>query len=139
MNIPTISRQQLEIINRKTLRYPLQVAEKDYFLALVMQIITGSNLGDTLVFKGGTALNHCYLDQTRFSEDLDFSSNHVNLSLEEVRKIFAGVDFLTIKKDYMSGATIKIEKLQYTGPLLHPNSLKVEIDFFRMYCCRLNS
>jgi len=84
-----------------------------------------------LVFKGGTALNHCYLDQTRFSEDLDFSSNRVNLSLEEVRKIFAGVDFLTIKKDYMSGATIKIEKLQYTGPLLHPNSLKVEIDFFQ--------
>jgi len=31
----------------------------------------------------------------------------------------------------MSGATIKIEKLQYTGPLLHPNSLKVEIDFFQ--------
>ncbi|KKT74496.1 MAG: hypothetical protein UW69_C0034G0014 [Microgenomates group bacterium GW2011_GWA2_44_7] len=30
-------RQQLEIINRKSLRYPLHIAEKDYFLALVLQ------------------------------------------------------------------------------------------------------
>jgi len=52
MNIPTISRQQLEIINRKTLRYPLQVAEKDYFLALVMQVITGSNLGILWYLRG---------------------------------------------------------------------------------------
>ena len=131
MNIPLITRQQLEIINRKTLKYPLHIAEKDYFLALVMQIISQSYLQETLVFKGGTALNHCYLEQYRFSEDLDFSSNQTPLSLADIRKIFAGIDFLTIKKDYLSGATIKIEKLQYTGPLLHPNSLKVEIDLFQ--------
>ncbi len=131
MNIPFISRQQLEIINRRTLRYPLQIAEKDYFLALVMQIISWSPLGGTLVFKGGTALHHCYLEQYRFSEDLDFSSSQANLTLEEVRNMFAGVNFLAIKKDYMSEATIKIEKLQYTGPLLQPNSLKVEIDFLQ--------
>jgi uncharacterized protein len=131
MNIPIISRQQLEIINRRTLRYPLQIAEKDYFLALVLQIISRSPLGETLVFKGGTALHHCFLEQYRFSEDLDFSSSRANLTLDETRKMFAGVDFLAIKKDYMSEATIKIEKLQYTGPLLQPNSLKVEIDFLQ--------
>jgi predicted nucleotidyltransferase component of viral defense system len=131
MNIPLISRQQLEIINRKTLRYPLQIAEKDYFLALVMQIISSSTLGEILVLKGGTALNHCYLDQSRFSEDLDFSSNQTNLSLDEVRKIFTGVDFLVIKKDYASKSTIKIEKLQYSGPLGQPNSLKIEIDYLQ--------
>ena len=76
MNIPIITRQQFEIINRKTLRYPLQIAEKDYFLALVMLIISQSNLREKLVFKGGTALQHCYLGQYRFSEDLDFSSSH---------------------------------------------------------------
>ena len=121
-------RQQLEIINRKSLRYPLHIAEKDYFLALVMQIITASSTGKTLIFKGGTALHHCYLDQYRFSEDLDFSSNRQLLSIEEVRKIFDNIDYLSIKKDYLSEATIKIEKLQYTGPLIQPNSLKVEID-----------
>ena len=46
-----------------------------------------------------------------------------------MRKIFEDVDYLRIKKDYESNATIKIEKLQYTGPLVQPNSLKVEIDF----------
>ena len=50
MNTSIITRQQLEIINRKTLNYPLQTAEKDYFLALVTQIISESPLGDKLVF-----------------------------------------------------------------------------------------
>lgn len=126
-----LTRQQLEIINRKSLRYPLHIAEKDYFLALVMQIIAASSTGKTLIFKGGTALHHCYLDQYRFSEDLDFSSNQTPLPIEDVRKIFETTDYLRIKKDYLSNATIKLEKLQYTGPLIQPNSLKVEIDFLQ--------
>jgi len=126
-----LTRQQLEIINRKSLRYPLHIAEKDYFLTLALQIIAASSTGKTLIFKGGTALHHCYLDQYRFSEDLDFSSNRHPLPIEEVRKIFDNIDYLSIKKDYLSQATIKIEKLQYTGPLIQPNSLKVEIDFLQ--------
>ena len=126
-----LTRQQLEIINRKSLRYPLHIAEKDYFLALVMQIIAASSHGKSLIFKGGTALHHCYLDQYRFSEDLDFSSNQKPLPIEKVRKIFDNINYLSIKKDYLSSASIKIEKLQYTGPLIQPNSLKVEIDFLQ--------
>lgn len=126
-----LTRQQLEIINRKSLRYPLHIAEKDYFLTLVMQIIAASQTGKTLIFKGGTALHHCYLDQYRFSENLDFSLNKTPLPIEEVRKMFDNIDYLSIKKDYLSNATIKIEKLQYTGPLIQPNSLKVEIDFLQ--------
>lgn len=126
-----LTRQQLEIINRKSLKYPLHIAEKDYLLALVLQVITNSTHGKTLIFKGGTALHHCYLKQYRFSEDLDFSANQRPMALEEVRKVFADVDYLQIKKDYLSEATIKIEKLQYTGPLTQPNSLKVEIDFLQ--------
>ena len=123
-----ITRQQLEIINRKTLRYPLQIAEKDYFLAVVLQIISTSPWGNILVFKGGTALHHCYLEQHRFSEDLDFSSNQVRVSLEDIQQVLANAPYLSIKKHYTSEATLKIEKLQYTGPLVLPNSLKVEID-----------
>jgi predicted nucleotidyltransferase component of viral defense system len=117
MNTQLITRQQLEIINRKTLRYPLQTAEKDYFLALVMQLISKAPQGEKLIFKGGTALHHCYLEQSRFSEDLDFSSNQVNLSLEDIRGLFTPVNFLAVKKDYKSRATIKIERLKYTGSL----------------------
>ena len=126
-----ITRQQLEIINRKTLKYPLQIAEKDYFLTLVLQIIANSSLKNALIFKGGAALHHSYLEQCRFSEDLDFSANQQSISLEEVRNIFSNINYLSIKKDYLSGATIKIERLQYIGPLIQPNSLKVEIDFLQ--------
>lgn len=130
-NIQIISRDQLALLNRQKLKYPLAIAEKDYFLAIVSKIIFDSNIKDKLIFKGGTALYHIYLPQLRFSEDLDFSSNTENIELEEVRGIFKDYDFLEIKKDYVSGATIKLEKLQYVGPLGQANSLKVEIDFLQ--------
>ncbi len=126
-----LSKQQLEIINRKTLKYPLHIAEKDYFLAIVLKLIAESPLKNDLVFKGGTALYHCYLEQLRFSEDLDFSSKRKSVSLEEARQMFISEDYLDIKKDYFSDATIKIEKLQYIGPLSQPNFLKVEIDYLQ--------
>ena len=103
-----ITRQQLEIINRRTIKYPLAVAEKDYFLAVALKLIAESSLGSTLVFKGGTAIHHCYLDQHRFSEDLDFSANQKPITLEAIRTVFAPADYLKIKKEYLSGATVKI-------------------------------
>ncbi|MFH1543123.1 MAG: nucleotidyl transferase AbiEii/AbiGii toxin family protein [Patescibacteria group bacterium] len=96
-----------------------------------MQIISESPMGNNLIFKGGTALHHCFLEQYRFSEDLDFSSNQTTLTLEDIRQIFNDIKYLKIKKDYLSNATVKIEKLQYTGPLLQANSLKVEVDFLQ--------
>lgn len=130
-NIQLISKDQLAILNRQTTKYPLAIAEKDYFLALVSKIIFESDMKDKLIFKGGTALHHVYLPRLRFSEDLDFSSNTNKIELDEIKNIFKNYDFLQIKKDYISGATVKIEKLQYAGPLIQPNSLKVEIDFLQ--------
>ncbi|HRZ95507.1 MAG TPA: nucleotidyl transferase AbiEii/AbiGii toxin family protein [Candidatus Moranbacteria bacterium] len=130
-NINIMTRREMEVINKKELRYPLMVAEKDYFLALVSKIVYDSPLRDILVFKGGTALHHCYLKQMRFSEDLDFTSLDRDLKLEDVKKIFEPYDFLSVKKEYVSKATIKIERLTYNGPLGQPNSLKLEIDFIQ--------
>lgn len=130
MMIELLDKSALVLMNKK-LKYPLAVAEKDYFLALVSKIIYDSLLKDKLVFKGGTALYHAYLPQLRFSEDLDFSSNKNPIGLDEVRNIFAPYEFLSIKKDYLSKATIKIERLLFTGPLSQANSLKVEIDFLQ--------
>ena len=123
-----VTRQQLEILNRKTFRYPLEIAEKDYVLALVLQLLSKSPLSQKLVFKGGTCLHHCYLEQQRFSEDLDFSAGQQSISFEEVKNVFNSADYLTIKKYYQSKATIKIERLLYSGPLSFPNSIKVDID-----------
>ena len=130
MMIELLDRAELALIN-KSLKYPLAIAEKDYFLAFVSKIIFDSAIKDKLIFKGGTALHHVYLPQLRFSEDLDFSSNARKIELAEMKKVFTDSDIFEIKKDYVSGATIKIEKLQYRGPLGLANSLKVEIDFLQ--------
>jgi predicted nucleotidyltransferase component of viral defense system len=110
------------------MRYPLAVAEKDYFLAIVLKILFASVLKDVLVFKGGTALHHTYLPQLRFSQDLDFTALR-RVSIEELVSIFEAYEFLELKKHYSSPATIKIERLLYNGPLAMPASLKIEIDF----------
>jgi predicted nucleotidyltransferase component of viral defense system len=128
MTLELLSKSQLQIINRRNnLRYPLDAAEKDYFLALVSKVIYESPLGKKLVFKGGTAIHHTYLPQLRFSEDLDFTAISA-ITLEELTDILAAHDFLELKEHVVSEFTIKISRLKYVGPLGNPNSLKIEID-----------
>lgn len=127
MKIDLLSRAQLSIINKNSLRYPLAIAEKDYLLAVVLQIIYSSKLKDSLVFKGGTAIHHLYLDQLRFSEDLDFQTTG-KITEDDLREVFAPYDFLEIVKSYQSDFTLKIERLKFTGPLGQPNSIKLDID-----------
>lgn len=131
MTVALLNKSDLSILNKQGLKYRLADAEKDYFLAIVSKIIYDSSLRDKIVFKGGTAIHHCYLPQSRFSEDLDFTSLDKTITLEEVKAILESQDFLEVKEDYVSKATIKIERLKYTGPLGVPNSLKVEIDFIQ--------
>ena len=51
-----------------------EVLERDYLLSWILAGVSQvPELGDTLVFKGGTALKKCYFGDYRFSEDLDFS------------------------------------------------------------------
>lgn len=98
MKIDLLNRAQLSIINKNNFRYPLAIAEKDYFLAVVLKIIYSSFLKEKLVFKGGTALNHLYLDQLRFSEDLDFTATS-KVNIEEVKQVFDGYDFIDLAGD----------------------------------------
>ena len=127
MTLELLNKAQLQIINRKSRRYPLDVAEKDYFLALVSKILYESKLRDALVFKGGTALHHTYLPQMRFSEDLDFTATS-SVTIENLAGVFAAHDFLELKEHQTSAFTIKINRLKFTGPLGMPNSLKIEVD-----------
>jgi predicted nucleotidyltransferase component of viral defense system len=71
------------------------------------------------------------LPQLRFSEDLDFSSNQLDINPEEVKAYFLNEGIFEIKKEYRSNATYKIERLLYKGPLDQSNSLKIEIDFLQ--------
>ena len=129
--IALLNKSDLSILNKRYLKYKLADAEKDYLLALVSKIIYDSPLKNKLIFKGGTAIHHCYIPQARFSEDLDFTSIDKSITIEEVRDVLESQDFLEVKKDYVSSATIKIDRLKYNGPLGLPNSLKVEIDYLQ--------
>jgi len=126
--INLVTREKLEYIAKKVLMYPLHDAEKDYFLTYVMKIITDSTLSAELVFKGGTAIYHCYLDQLRFSEDLDFTSLNKKLKIIDLRNLFKKYEIFEIKKEFTSDTTLKIEKLKYNGILETPNNIKVEVD-----------
>jgi predicted nucleotidyltransferase component of viral defense system len=140
MKIDLLDKSQLSIINKQNFRYPLAKAEKDYFLAIVLKILYNSPLKDKLIFKGGTAVNHLYLDQLRFSEDLDFGTLKP-VNLEDLKKVFSEYDFLEIKKVSITNFTLKIEKLKFVGPLGHPNSLKINIDLVQEIIrppCKIN-
>ena len=123
-----ITRQQLQIRNRRTLKYPLDIAEKDYYLTAAIKLISESPLGPQLVFKGGTALHHCYLPQYRFSEDLDFTALNHDLTLEQVVSTLEATEQFVVRKRYQSPATIKIERLWYAGILAQPGAIKAEVD-----------
>ncbi|MHB1362115.1 MAG: nucleotidyl transferase AbiEii/AbiGii toxin family protein [Thermoleophilia bacterium] len=127
MKIDLLSRAQLSIFNKNSFRYPLAIAEKDYFLAIVLQIIYNSKLKDSLVFKGGTAIHHLYLDQLRFSEDLDFQTTG-KITEDDLRDVFEPYNFLEILRSYQSDFTLKIQRLKFRGPLEQPNSIKLDVD-----------
>ena len=123
-----LTRRQLELINSRTIQYPLHTAEKDYFLALAVQVICESQLSNSLVFKGGTALHHCFLSQQRFSEDLDFTSLDQEISLDELVSVLEIDGTFRVNKSYQSRFTIKIERLQFQGLLGQLGNIKVEVD-----------
>jgi len=129
MRSASLTRQQLQIINKRTLRYPLDNAERDYYLTVALSLIADSPLAQMLVFKGGTALHHCYLPQHRFSEDIDFSCiNSAGLSLALVKEVLERDGLFEVRKEYVSRATIKIERLWFPGVWGQPGAIKVEID-----------
>lgn len=130
MKIDLLNRAQLSIINKNGFRYPLAEAEKDYFLAIVLKVLYASHLRDRLVFKGDTALNHLYLNQLRFSEDLDFATLG-QVALSDLEDVFGDYDFLEIKKVSPSDYSLKINRLKFVGPLGQPNSLKIDIDLIQ--------
>lgn len=99
MIISLLTKQDLSLLNKRSLKYKLADAEKDYMLAIVSKIIYDSVLRDKLVFKGGTAIHHCYTPQLRFSEDLDFTSLDKSIGIEEVKMVLeshlSAIEFYT--------------------------------------------
>ena len=63
-----------EIIRRADAdEVPAPTVERDYVLTHVMCAIAQHAAARGMIFKGGTALRLCYVEEFRYSADLDFS------------------------------------------------------------------
>lgn len=126
MKIDLLDRPRLEILNKRGLKYNLQDAEKDYFLAIILNIVYDSELKEVLVFKGGTAIYHCYLDQIRFSKDLDFTSR-TKLKLSDIENLFSGFEIFKLREleEKKYGLAFSV---QYRGVLAQPDTIEVDIN-----------
>ena len=68
-----IYKQEL-LKKQKALNIPLSTVEKDYMLGLILSsFYRHPKLKEQWVFKGGTCLKKIYIQDYRFSEDLDFT------------------------------------------------------------------
>ena len=126
-----LSRKQLEQINRQTLLYPLAMAEKDYMLALALQSICNSPLRETLVFKGGAALHHCYLSQSRCSDSLRFTSLHPDVQMHEVVDVLETSGVFRAHSRHQTPHALTIQSLRYHGPLGQVGAIKIGVDINR--------
>lgn len=70
--------------------------EKDYVLSWVLFAISKNRiLSKALVFKGGTVLKKAYIEDYRFSEDLDFTLLDETVSNEQIKDEFKNLfDFI---------------------------------------------
>lgn len=124
----------------------LDVIEKDYVLGWVIAGINqDGGLSDSWVFKGGTCLKKCFLNDYRFSEDLDFTlKNRTHLDttfLEEKFKAISewvyensGIEIPTKDINFKERETIRNTvsikgKLSYHGPIRRLGSLpRIKLD-----------
>lgn len=74
---------QKEIIEKaQTWQVHPDTVDKDYVLGHFLSVFI-AYYKDSLVFKGGTCLRKCYIENYRFSEDLDFTALDKNFVLEK--------------------------------------------------------
>ena len=89
--------------------------EKDYILTWTLYGIANHKiLNKALVFKGGTAIKKCYIEDYRFSEDLDFTLLEDQLTHVDFKKFLEEV-FVWVKEE----ANIT---LQHSKDEIHPSS-----------------
>lgn len=115
------------------------LAEKNYVNSWILYAVyEASDLNDSLVFKGGTALSKLYFPQVwRFSEDLDFTATQKVENLEQRLKsalteaeTISGIQF-EISNFYEAGDPVEFIRIdvQYDAALRQRNTTQIEITF----------
>jgi predicted nucleotidyltransferase component of viral defense system len=99
------------------------LAEKHYVNSWVLYVMTSSPLGESLVFKGGTALNKLYFpDIWRFSEDLDFTAT------EELPDIERTLESALADIEPESGISFGVRNMHTAGDPVEYIQLDVQYD-----------
>ena len=114
------------------------LAEKDYVNSWVLYAIASSPLGESLVFKGGTALSKLYFpDIWRFSEDLDFTATEALPDIERTLdsaltdiEAESGINF-EIRNMHTAGDPVEYVQfdVQYDAVLGQKNTTDLDITF----------
>lgn len=112
------------------------LAEKDYVIDWLLKGIYASNIGQALIFKGGTAIKKAYFHETwRFSHDLDFTALNI-----KVRDAKSGLEEVFRNVEAESGIRLNFgsfhrtpgsvtANVQFLGPLNSKNRIRLDITF----------
>ena len=99
------------------------LAEKHYVNSWVLYAMTSSPLGESLVFKGGTALSKLYFpDIWRFSEDLDFTAT------EELHDIERTLESALVDIEAESGISFEVQNMHTAGDPVEYVQFDVQYD-----------
>ena len=114
------------------------LAEKHYVNSWVLYAIASSPLGESLVFKGGTALSKLYFPEIwRFSEDLDFTAIEQLPDIEQTLKSAltdieaeSGISF-EMRNMHAAGDPVEYVQfdVQYDAVLGQKNTTDLDITF----------
>lgn len=96
-------------------KVPPDTVDKDYVLGHFLSVFA-QHYANQLIFKGGTCLRKCYIENYRFSEDLDFTSGNVDFILEQKE-----VNQIAKTAGKQTGIEFSVEKVK---PLISRDLLK---------------
>jgi len=102
------------------LSLPIEYVEKDYWVTYALKELASSNIGEHIVFKGGTSLSKAYDLISRFSEDIDIavlteglSTNQTKNKVRRASKIVEGIYEEVDSPDNSKGSDFRKVRFQY--------------------------
>lgn len=105
---------------------PTGVIEKDYVITKFLYNLR--HLKGKLIFKGGTALKKIYLQDMRFSEDLDFTAQKLDFK-PIIEKIIKKMDIQMEIKEISKFQLSRSYVISFVGPLNYKNSFSLDFSF----------
>ncbi|MEJ6080895.1 nucleotidyl transferase AbiEii/AbiGii toxin family protein, partial [Vibrio sp. 1-Bac 57] len=103
-----------------SLSLPVEYVEKDYWVTFALKTLALSNIGDEIVFKGGTSLSKAYNLISRFSEDIDIAvltdglnGNQVKTKLKKTTKLIDTIYEEIESPDTSKGSKFRKMRFQY--------------------------